>query len=208
MLLVLAALRFEAAPLRRLLRRRGLAAAVAVTGIGPRAAGTRARLLIARHRPRAVLGVGFCGALQPGWPVGTVVRPRCLQSEDGGPVLEVGCWAMPEVAGTLLSVRRAATTTHCKRALAQRFAAQWVDQESYAWAAAARAAAVPCVIVRVVVDAAGDTLPDWRRPETWGAWWRLPQRALRARGSLTTAAAQAAARLQPAAAAGETSRRW
>jgi adenosylhomocysteine nucleosidase len=186
--LVLAALAFEAGPLARALAGGPVPATVAATGVGPVAARDGARALIRRHRPRMVLGCGLCGALEERWRPGSVALPERLLCGCGGPALWTSLGRGPVPCGALLTVRRPAALPEEKAALATRFGAQWVDQETYAWAAAAAESGLPFAALRVVLDGYGEALPVWRRPGSWPAAVWLPGRALAVRRHLILAA--------------------
>lgn len=149
-----------------------------MTGVGDRAkAGLAA--LIERHRPRAVVGIGFCGGLGERAHRGAVAIPAEVVSEHGGnPLAFTPC---PGAGGRIVSVRRIAADPDGKARLAERFAADYVDQESYGWAQAAAEAGVALAVVRVVLDGPGEFLPTWRRPASWPGACLLPARAWRIR---------------------------
>lgn len=158
-----------------------------VTGIGDRAeAGLSA--LLERHRPSAVLGVGFCGGLRDSAGCGHVAVPAEVVSDRGGdPVaLRVG----PRARGRMVSVARVAADPEEKARLARRFGADYVDQESYGWALAAARFGLPLTVVRVVLDGPGDVLPTWHRPASWPSAALLPVRAFAVRRILGEAGTQ------------------
>jgi adenosylhomocysteine nucleosidase len=180
--LVLVALGFEARPLARHVRRLGHR--LAVTGAGPARADRGARAVLAAWRPALVLGAGLCGALRAA-PPGTVVVPDLLCDAAGGPARRPLPLPVPGArGGVLVSVPQVVTSREARARAADRWGADWVDQESYAWAAAAEAHGVPFAVVRVVVDGPDDPLPLLAAPATWPAAFRLPAHALAARRRL------------------------
>ncbi|GMA56706.1 hypothetical protein GCM10025858_12090 [Alicyclobacillus sacchari] len=187
------ALTFEANALRSL--RSAPEWGVIATGVGPARGRATAERTFAVSRPSLVLGVGVCGALCADVRRGEIALPQTAVSDAGsvepiaplpeplmGAVLEaarktgVGVQADHGIA----SVERVAASPADKRELALRAGTRWVDQETFAWAQAARLQGIPFYAIRVVLDTAFDQLPSWR-PGTWGHALRLPFHALRAR---------------------------
>ncbi|MCL6453339.1 MAG: phosphorylase [Alicyclobacillus sp.] len=184
-ILLLAAMAFEAAPFRKQDWPSDRRVVLAVTGVGPRAARACAEAQIAACRPDWVVGVGVCGGLDAASRIGDAAVPLELVSDDGGRPIPTDARRVQGGSGRMVSVRRVASTVDEKRRLAQQYEARWVDQESYAWGTAAQAAGVPFVVVRTVLDAGADALPGWRRPSSWANVARLPAQALLARRHLT-----------------------
>jgi len=169
---VLAALERELAPLRLgLLRSR---ATLVRTGVGPRLAAAATRQHAAGTR--LLVNTGCCGGLTAGLRPGTlVIADRVL--EDPGPgrsLLEASSpdpsWVsrtlaagrslgLTCVSGPTLTVRRALFTPEEKRRGHERSGALAVDMETAAVARAAARAGVPYLTVRVVLDAADESLP-------------------------------------------------
>jgi adenosylhomocysteine nucleosidase len=148
----------------------GCRVAWCVTGVGGDAATRAARLMLDGHRPAALVAAGFAGGLDPAIARGSVVRPTAVVREPAAGrigLATAGCG----VAGPLLvSVDAPATTPDRKRQLAARTGAAVVDMETYAVAAVAAAAGLPCYGIRVVSDDAGQPLPPevaaLARPQT------------------------------------------
>lgn len=133
-----------------------------VAGAGADAAARAARLLIDGHRPRRLLSAGFAGGLDPALGRGTVACPRRALVRDGGPAIDL----VPTGQGTtghdvaaIVSVAAVVTTVAAKRDLAAATGASLVDMETYAVAAAAAAAGLPCGSIRVISDDATHDLP-------------------------------------------------
>ena len=137
----------------------GRRVAWAVGGVGSAAATRAARLLVAGHRPQLLVSAGFAGGLDPTLPRGSVVRPtRVVSADHQAHVL--GLLAPPDAPPvTICTAERIVRTPAEKRDLAARTGAAVVDMESFAVAAVAREAGLPCAGVRVVSDAADDELP-------------------------------------------------
>jgi len=171
-----------------------------VGGIGTAAATRAARLLVAGHRPQLLVSAGFAGGLDPALARGAVVRPtRVILA--GAPATALALTS-PSAAPalTICTAERIVRTPAEKRDLAIRTGAAVVDMESFAVAAVAREADVPCAGVRIISDAAGDELPPvvagltqaqsplrrlgaalgavGRRPRTAVELWRLWEHAV------------------------------
>ena len=130
-----------------------------VGGVGGAAAARATQLLVDGHRPAVVVTAGFAGGLDRSLARGSVVRPSRALSGSGGPPLDLpaGQGTTGDVA--IVSVPRVITTAAAKRDLAAATGAAVVDMESYAVADAARAAGLPCAVIRVVSDDAAQDLP-------------------------------------------------
>lgn len=176
MILVLAALPWELAGLRRRARRRGWPVAWAVTGMGPQAAESGARRAIQRVRPSRVLGIGLCGGLAPFAAPGSLAVPDEVVAAAGAP-----CRLAPldglSLAGRMLSVKRPLATAAEKAQARRLYQAHWVDQEGYAWAGVCRAEQVPLTLIRWVLDGPEEGLPALRHPRTWAFSLGLVRRA-------------------------------
>ena len=126
------------------------------------AAAARAGGAIAAGSPRAILAVGFCGALDPALAVGDlVVAERVLDEATGDSfAADPGLLAAaPGRRGVLVSARHIARTP-ADRA---RLPGTVVDLESAALARAAGAAGVPFLALRAVTDTTRHRLPDFER---------------------------------------------
>ena len=103
--------------------------------------------VLAGPRPGLVVMAGFGGALRDGLAVGDVVTPAEVVDEASGRWACVGGGE-----GRLLTASGIAATPAAKRELGERHAADVVDMESAAVAAACAAAGVPFRAVRAISD--------------------------------------------------------
>lgn len=136
----------------------GRRVAWSVAGAGRVAAARAARLLVEGHRPRLLVSAGFAGGLDPAIRRGEVVRPSRAIAEDGTMPLQLA-GVTPAEPTTIVTVGRIVGTTEEKAALFARSGARLVDMETHAVAEVARAAGLPCAVLRVVSDDAGQQLP-------------------------------------------------
>lgn len=187
MILLLAAMEWEVAPLRHGRAFDSQAVAIGVTGIGPHLAQTGAARFIHQYEPDWVVGLGLCGGLAATTRTGDVVVPAELVSSRTGEVINASPTDVLVQEGRMLSVDKVVITPHDKRRMGDTYHATWVDQESYDWCLAATSAGIRCLVVRVVLDAAADYLPSWRQPGSWRSALTLPSRALAARKNLAAA---------------------
>ena len=141
---------------------------LAATGEGPARARRGAGDLIGRHGVDAVVGTGLAGALSPALRRGEVVAAREVHGEAGeiwpaDPGLLARASRRADRIGVVFSTGRLLGTAGEKGALcaAHPEAENAVtDLESAAWADAARAAGVPFLALRAVLDTAGEDLPQ------------------------------------------------
>ncbi len=172
---VVAALEAEARTLGVAARRPdGLAsfgdgALLAVSGMGATKAAAAARRLVDAGAS-ALMSFGLAGGLDPKLYAGTVVLPGEVISRDGARFPTSTQWrrqlclavaAMKPVAdGCLLTTAQPIDTVEAKAAAFRETGAVAVDMESVSVAAVAAASDLPFMAVRVVVDGAGDALPQ------------------------------------------------
>ncbi|MBK5911687.1 hypothetical protein CCR85_09330 [Rhodothalassium salexigens] len=162
---------FEAAAVRRAARRARLVLPPIAVGPGCRAAEAAAATL-ADAGARALVSLGFCGALAPDLTPGRVVLADRLLAPDGDGTLVAGRPALdaaaarltrvlgaPPVIGALVHGDVPLATAEAKAAAHGRTGALGVDMESLGVARAATAAGVPWLSVRLVLDTAAETLP-------------------------------------------------
>lgn len=166
-------------------------ARLVLTGMGPEQAWRVLQGQYREARPLAVLSCGFAGALRPGLPVGSVI----FATDD--PVWAQRLESAGAVPARFLTRARIVTTAAEKSELWRNSGADAVEMESGAIVQWCRRKNIPAVIVRVVSDAADETLPldftgfvrsDGRfdrwsllctvlwRPTLWPALWRLARR--------------------------------
>ncbi|MCS7090256.1 MAG: hypothetical protein RMN51_08125 [Verrucomicrobiota bacterium] len=139
--------------LRRSWLRRRPDVHVLVTGVGPEPARRALETQLELVRPRAVLSCGFAGALDPNLSVGTVLfatedcnwRDRFLQAG-----------ARP---ARFLTLPRMVTSASEKSQLWQSSRADAVEMESEPIAALCCGRKIPFAVVRVISDAASESLP-------------------------------------------------
>jgi adenosylhomocysteine nucleosidase len=130
-----------------------------VSGVGAVAAEAATRQLIAGHRPRALVSAGFAGGLDPGLARGSVVRAsRVIRAGDVTPI-DLARLESTVTPLLIASVDAVVATVDAKRDLAARTGACAVDMETHAVARVASAAGLPCHSVRVISDAADESLP-------------------------------------------------
>jgi adenosylhomocysteine nucleosidase len=148
---VLFALRREAAPFLRLLRRSHLRdeILVEVTGVGAESARACLERLLASATPQLVIAAGYAGALRPGLHVGDVVIASEVIDESGR------TWPTTwpaERRGRVLTCSRMIGDPEQKRELGTRHFADAVDMESAALAEVCRGKGIPFACVRAVSD--------------------------------------------------------
>jgi adenosylhomocysteine nucleosidase len=209
---VLAALSVERAPLQRhVAAARGCI--IYQTGPGAVRAAESAREALARGAT-ALVSWGLAGALVGGVVPGTVVLPRAVAVPAGQALACDAAWQAALVAALapeftieqrcLLGAGHVLATPAAKASGARTTGAVAVDLESAAVAAAARRAGARFAVIRVIVDAHEDELPEsvehWidergnRRfaaaldaavaPSQWPALWMLGRRYRLARAVL------------------------
>jgi len=154
---------------------------VALSGMGGAAATQSARGL-AEAGAEALVSFGMAGGLDPSLVPGTIFLPSEVVSIDGSVVATDQSWreqlgarvgqggadaAGPDVpgalrlvtSGRLLTTAKAVGAAADKTLLFKQTGAAAVDMESLAIAEVARSRGLPFIAVRVIVDAASDTLP-------------------------------------------------
>jgi len=140
-----------------------------VSGMGAAAATSGARALVDAGA-RALASWGMAGGLDPSLAAGTVVLPMEIVSSEGAVFNTSGSWRqdlasavaprVTVISGRLLSMPGAVASVAAKAALLRETGAVAVDMESASVAAVAAAFRLPFLAVRVIVDAATDTLPS------------------------------------------------
>lgn len=163
---VISALELEADIARAATRQHG--SQICVSGPGGNRALETARMAIAQGA-RALISFGLAGGLSRNAATASVVLPQTICSE-------AGVWAADTIwrqrlagllrsdfhllEGALFSAADVVATPEAKARLAETSGAEAVDMESAAIAAAAAAAGLPCIALRVIADGPGDALPD------------------------------------------------
>jgi adenosylhomocysteine nucleosidase len=130
-------------------------------GMGALAAARTGRRVVSAP-VRALMAVGFCGALSPELRVGDLVAAHEVLDEATGErfAADPGLLAAaPGRRATLVSARRLARTPAQRAALS----GDAVDLESAALARAAASAGVPFLALRAVTDEIRHRMPDFER---------------------------------------------
>lgn len=135
----------------------GADAVIGFAGMGPTAAATEARRLLAAFpRPPVVLSVGIAGGLRPGLGVGDVVVPSEVVSSAGR-------WMcapfLGPTSGRLLTVDRVILGPAEKQRLADEHVADLIDMEAAGIAAVCHELGVPFAAVKAVCDPFDTALP-------------------------------------------------
>ncbi len=185
----------------------GRRVALAISGPGRKNAAKATEALIRGHRPGWLLSAGFAGGLKPELKRQDVLVANDLVDTSGGrlavdlPGDPAGLAAAPGVhVGRLLTAERIIRLPEEKVALGKKYDAAAVDMETFAVAEECRRQKVPFLAVRVINDAADDTLPRdvekllaqktpaarlgaavgaiWRRPSSVKDMYKLRENAL------------------------------
>jgi adenosylhomocysteine nucleosidase len=172
---VVAALALEARTLSWQTRRadgllsRGDGTLVAVSGIGVAAAAIAAQRLVDAG-VNALVSWGVAGGLDPDLAAGTICLPSVVLAQDGETyatnlhfreILRAAIAARGAVVGgRLLTSVQAIAAIAAKAQVFRETGAVAVDMESAGIAAVAARQGLPFIAVRVIVDAAGDAVPD------------------------------------------------
>ncbi|MGL4943534.1 MAG: hypothetical protein ACRC46_10130 [Thermoguttaceae bacterium] len=137
---------------------------VAVGGVGAAAAVEATQLLVETFRPQCVIVAGFAGGLRTidagVYSINRVVDGRDEASSETASVIELVSANTTLPQATLLTVSRVVKTPQEKASLAERYAADLVDMETFAVAAWCRDRCVPLIAVRILFDTAGEEISD------------------------------------------------
>ncbi len=163
------------------------------TGVGRQGAEAAASYVADTYKLRCMVSVGFAGGLEPSVKVGDILvydavyRANGHTGPDGGLFCHkdlVQLAAQTSAANGARVLRLSGVTvpaivcdTAGKARLAATLPVQAADMESYWIAQVACHRSIPFLTVRVVSDAAGDTLPSLERLKQPGGDWSW-QRAL------------------------------
>jgi adenosylhomocysteine nucleosidase len=145
----------------------GREVALAVTGDGARNARVGVEALLAVSGAEALVVLGVSGALSPELRTADLVVASRVIDEEGSISEADAAWLAAATGATggrpamILSARRIADSAEEKRRLARQAGAGLavVDLESAAYVAAARARAIPWLVLRAVSDRADESLP-------------------------------------------------
>jgi adenosylhomocysteine nucleosidase len=142
------------------------------SGAGRENAARATEMLIDGHRPRIVISAGFAGGLDPSLKRHDIlVADSVLCKTDFKSVLPIpnsqsliphfpSDW--PNLhTGKLLTLDHVVRDMAEKQALYEKYHAMAVDMESYAVAEVCRRREAPFAAIRVIHDAAGETLPSY-----------------------------------------------
>jgi adenosylhomocysteine nucleosidase len=152
----------------------GRRVAIIVSGAGRKAAASATEILIAGHAPKCVISSGFAGGLAENIARGDIVIANELIDAQGAQatidlpssLAELTTTAaspdnkQPRVhIGRAITVDQIVSTPEAKRQLSQQHNAIAVDMESLAVAQTCSQHNTPFLAIRIVSDAANDTLP-------------------------------------------------
>lgn len=126
-------------------------------GIGADAARRASAAIIALYRPTLLQSVGFAGALQAEMRIGDILSPAVVIDARDGSRIEIAGGN-----GVLLTFMAVADKKQ-KLNLAQAYAAQAVDMEAAAVAAAARANGIEFRAIKVISDELDFEMPETAR---------------------------------------------
>jgi adenosylhomocysteine nucleosidase len=135
---------------------RGQAVAIC-GGIGSESARRTTEALVALRRPRALVSVGFAGALNPELQVGQVISPRrVIDMSDGSATNTMAAEAQH---GILLSTPSIAGAVQ-KAKLRAAYSADAVDMEAAAVARVATSRGLPFIAIKAISDDAAFDMPE------------------------------------------------
>jgi nucleoside phosphorylase len=122
---------------------------ILVTGMGTANASNAVRSALTQHRrPSKVVTCGYAGLVTGDAVFSTEV-----------PLLGEACEAAGAKPGRFVCMPRVVTTAREKSSLRNQTGADAVEMESQSIAEVCRSEGVPCVILRVILDSAGEDLP-------------------------------------------------
>lgn len=135
-----------------------------MAGMGAARAEVAARELI-KAGAATLVSFGFAGALSPALKSGDLCLVREVRNALGEhfpvtPLAPAGEGAGNAPSGILVSAPETVLSVDAKQALQRISGADCVDLESFTIAKAAHEAGVPCMVVRVIIDDAGTSLPE------------------------------------------------
>ncbi len=134
-------------------------------GPGPKLAAEAAQLAKEHHTLKALVSIGFCGALNPLLRPCDIFVPTSLTSLSVGEEAVAHALSVPRShscerkQGKLLSIDHVATTPQEKARLHQDSTADAIEMESAGVAGAAAASHIPFYAIKVVTDTAAEAFP-------------------------------------------------
>jgi adenosylhomocysteine nucleosidase len=135
------------------------AALLTANGAGPARAAAAVDAACPAFHPDAVVSTGFCGALDPAFPLAAIVVATSISAPDGDypalPVLSPAAFC----AGPIRSILHVARTAEEKRILRESGACA-VEMEAAGVAARAHQCGLPFYCIRAVTDLADETLQN------------------------------------------------
>jgi nucleoside phosphorylase len=131
---------------------------LAHTGMGKARAAEAMGSLFSMHRPDVLLSAGFAGALDPELPVGQLVAATNFSAMEMLAVVQRKMNARTRF-GPIATVDDLLETAEKKRAIRARTGALAADMETAAIHAECSRAGIPMLSLRVISDAASDSLP-------------------------------------------------
>jgi adenosylhomocysteine nucleosidase len=131
---------------------------LAHTGVGKARAAEAMRSLLAMHRPSVLLSAGFAGGLDLELPVGQLVAATNFSHMEMLSVVQRKMNARVRF-GPMVTVDELLETAEQKRALRERTGALAADMETAVIHAECARTGIPMLSLRVISDAASDSLP-------------------------------------------------
>lgn len=169
-ILIVAALRRELAALARDAR---LERVLLATGEGPRNAERTLRAWLATRHTRAVIHIGFAGALSSSLRAGDLVVARTVRfanesfDASASPLFQIAAQLAGAHLGTAITMNEIIGAAAAKQRLAATLGGDeigWVDMESAAVARVCRELEIPFIIARAISDELAEDLPvDFNR---------------------------------------------
>ncbi|HWB97604.1 MAG TPA: hypothetical protein VG672_12905 [Bryobacteraceae bacterium] len=135
------------------------AVVLAANGAGGEQAARVVEIAVSRRPLAAVVSTGFCGALDPGWEIGSVFVASAVESSGGRYTARQPEAGRPYVSGVLASIDHIAGTAEEKRKL-RAGGASAVEMEAAGVARAAERKGLEFYCVRAVSDLAGETFAN------------------------------------------------
>lgn len=139
------------------------------SGVGREKAGRAAEVLIDVFQPKRVVSAGYAGALSRRLERFATCFPELVVREFDGAALDLSGPIPRTISASsepvqdrlvLLTTDFVVDTPEFKQALGRRTGAEIVDMETFAVAEVCGRLAVPFLAVRIVLDTAGEQLPD------------------------------------------------